>query len=305
MRAAPSGAVFLIAVELFESKAVSLLFASIFGNLSRSYLFGAVNGWGKIQSVARQQGINIGTFSLLRDIDITDRKAVVELPNLKALEESLKMLGPAALRDFKNKSRRIGHPARNALRSVFLSVGIHGPLGAPRRKGRTYDKMSTSYQYGRLSYIRSRSIANTKGVDVNYKNRREGKALRDMKAAKDGTISIVRLIVRAPAFIVADMANKTGTAKVSSGELVRKYDTRLFGRNVVSANENMRRMTPARRAAVDNWLLALDRNAHNRRQNKPSRYAWPTMEKYMSKHKVNASQVMNETIAEINKRLAK
>lgn len=303
MRAAPSGAVFLIAVELFESKAVSLLFASIFGSLGRSYAMGAFRGWENVRQAARQRGINIGIFSLLKDIDITDRKAVVELPNLKALEDLLKEVGPQALRDFKGKARKVGTPARNALRGTFLNIGIHGPLGAPRRPGRNYDKMSTSYERGRLSFMRSRVIANGKGIDVNYKNRSEGKALRQLKSAQDGTISIVRLIVRAPAFIVADMAGKSGAGKVTSE--VRKYETRLFGRNVIEATPAMRAVTPARRVAIDNWLLALDRQAHNRRQNKASRYAWPTMEKYMGKHKINAAQIMNETIAELNNRMAK
>lgn len=282
-----------------------MLFASIFGSLGRSYAMGAFRGWEDVRRAARQRGINIGVFSLLKDIDITDRKAVVELPNLVALEALLKEVGPEAFRDFKNKARRVGTPARNALRGTFLNVGIHGPLGAPKRPGRSYDKMSTSYERGRLSYIASRQMANGKGIDVNYKNRREGKALRDLRAAQDGTISIVRLIVRAPAFIIADMAGKSNSAKVATGAQVRDYTTRLFGKNVVQATDRMRTVTPDRRAAIDNWLLALDRQAHNRRQNKASRYAWPTMEKYMSKHKTNAAQILNETIADLNNRLAK
>lgn len=305
MRAAPSGAVFLIAVELFESKAVSLLFASIFGNLSRSYLFGAVNGWGKIQSVARQQGINIGTFSLLRDINLNDRKAVVELPNLKALEETLKMVGPTALRDFKRNARKIGNPAKNKLRDAFRSAGFAGPLGFPTRKGRNYDKMMTSRENGRLSYQNSFTIANSsRGIDVNYKNRREGKALRDMAAAKDGTISIVRLMVKAPAFIVADMAGKTGSARIKSGP-IREYKTNLFGRGTIQATPQMREMTPNRYRARTKWLQMLDKKAHRRRQSSASRYAWPTMERYMPKHKANASVLFNETIAELNRKLGK
>jgi hypothetical protein len=286
-----------------------LLLASIFGNLGRSYLFGAAAGWGKVQSAARQHGINIGTFSLLRDIDITDRKAVVELPNLKALEAILKETGPKALRDFKTNARQVGKPAQRALISVYKSVGVMGPLGAPNRPGRKYDKMAnfaggSDSQRGRLSYMNGFTVANTRnGVDVNYKNRNEGKALSQLKAAKDGTISIVRLLVKSGPLIVADMAGKSGNGRVKTGNLIRNYQTNLFGRGIVQATDNMRRMTPAREEARTKWLQALDRKAHNRRQSKASRYAWPTMEKYMSKHKVNAASLMNRTITELNKRM--
>lgn len=286
------------------------MFASIFGNLGRSYLFGAAKGWSKIQVAARQRGINIGTFSLLRDIDITDRKAVVELPNLKALEALLKETGPKALNDFKKNARALGKPAQRALISVYKSVGVMGPLGAPRRIGRKYDKMATFNggnlrgDRGRLSYMGGFTAANTRnGVDVNYKNRSEGKALSQLKAARDGTISIVRLMVKSPPLIVADMAGKSGAGRLKVGSLVGDYKTDLFGRGVVQATDRMRTMTPAREQARTKWLQALDRNAHNRRQNKPSRYAWPTMTKYMSQHKVNVSNLLNRTIAELNKRL--
>lgn len=298
MRAAPSGAVFLIAVELFESKAVSLFLASIFGNLARSYMFGATSGWGKVQSAARQHGINIGTFSLLRDLDISDRKAVVALPDLKALEKQLREFGPDSLKKFRKDARRVGTPARDALRSVYRSVGTAGPLGGPRRPGRRYDKMATSYN-GRLSYMTS-YIRNysSKGIDVNYKNRTEGKALSQLQTAKDGTISIVRLIVRAPAFIVADMAGKSHKARKNTGDMSREYQINLFNKGVVTRRHRINIYN------TENWIDALNKRAHNRRQNKPSRYAWPTMEKYMSKHKLNVAQLLNEVIATTNKKLA-
>lgn len=287
-----------------------MLLGSIFGSLARSYAFGAAAGWNKIQSAARQRGINIGTFSLLRDIDITDRKAVVELPNLKALEAILKETGPKALRDFKTNARQIGKPAQRALISVYKSVGVMGPLGAPKRIGRKYDKMATFNggslrgDRGRLSYMGGFTAANTRnGVDINYKNRNEGKALSQLQAARDGTISIVRLIVKSAPLIVADMAGKSGAGRIGVGNLVGDFKTNLFGRGVVQATDGMRRMTPAREEARTKWLQALDRKAHNRRQSKASRYAWPTMNKYMGQHKVNVSNLMNRTIMELNKRM--
>jgi hypothetical protein len=276
-----------------------LLFASIFGNLGRSYLFGAAAGYGKIQSIARQRGINIAAFNMARDLNISDAKAVVELPNLKALEAMLKETGPTALRDFKRKARRIGVPARNEIRKTFREVGIFGPLGAPKRVGRKNDKMATNYNRGRLSYSRGFLEANTsRGIDVNYKNRNEGKALAQLATAKDGTISIVRIKISSAPLIVADMANKTGNKRLSNGQMVRGYQTNLFGRGVVQATDRMRMVTQRRYDARTAWLEALDSKVKG-----ASRYAWPAMTDYMPRHKVNVSRLFNETIAEINKKL--
>lgn len=278
------------------------MLASLLGSFARSYTMGAAAGWARTGAAG---GLQIGSFNALRELDTTNSKAAVELADLKALEKQLKEFGPDALKRFKASARQVGTPARDALRSVFKSVGIAGPLGRPKRPGRRYDKMATNYNIARLSYERGFVAANTsRGIDVNYKNRNEGKALRQLQTAQDGTISIVRLLVKAPAFIVADMAGKSNRKKIATGSLVRDYQTNLFNRGVVQASENMRRMTSDRRAARDKWLLALDRTAHNRRQNKASRYAWPTMEKYMGKHKVNVAQLLNQVIAETNKKLA-
>jgi hypothetical protein len=281
-----------------------LLFASIFGNLGRSYLFGAAAGYGKIQSIARQRGINIAAFNMLRDLNPSEAKAIVELPNLKALEAMLKETGPTALRDFKRKARRIGTPARNEIRKTFRSVGIFGPLGAPKRPGRFNDKMATDYNRGRLSYSKGYIEANTsRGIDVNYKNRNENKALAQLATARDGTISIVRVKISSGPLIVADMAGKTGAKRLNTGQMARNYTTNLFGRGVVQATDRMRMATQGRVDARTTWLQALDRQARGRKQNKASRYAWPTMEQFMPKHKVNVSQLFNETIAQINKKL--
>lgn len=278
-----------------------MLLASLFGSVQRSYLSGAARGWA---STSARTGIAIGNFNALTELNAADSKATVSLADLKALEAQLKEFGPDALKRFKRDARRVGTPARDALRSVYRSVGIAGPLGRPNRKGRRYDKMATNYNHARLSYERGFVVANSsRGIDVNYKNRNEGKALQQLKTAQDGTISIVRLLVKAPAFIVADMAGKSNRKRITSGE-IRDYKTNLFGRGVVQATPAMKQVTPRRVEARTKWLQELDRRAHNRRQNKASRYAWPTMEKYMAKHKINAAALINQVIAETNKKLA-
>lgn len=278
-----------------------MLLTGLVGSFSRSYLMSAFAGW---RGVAAASKIPIGNFNHLQELDITDRKAVVILSDLKDLERQLLELGPDALKKFKNQSRKLGHPARDRLRKTFSSVGINGPLGRPRRPGRRYDRMVTNYNYAHLSWERGFVQVNSaRGIDVNYKNRNESKALSQLARAQDGTISIVRLLVKAPALIVADMAGKSNKARKNSG-YVRPYQTNLFGRGVVEANGAMRQVTPARVEARTKWLQALDRQAHNRRQNKASRYAWPTMERYMVQHKTNVAALLNEVINSTNKKLA-
>ncbi len=278
-----------------------MLLASLFGSIQRSYLSGAARGWA---GTSAKSTIAIGNFNALTELNANNSKATVSLADLKALEQQLKEFGPDALKRFKRNARQLGTPARDALRSVYRSVGIAGPLGRPNRPGRRYDKMATNYNHARLSYERGFVVANSsRGIDVNYKNRSEGKALQQLKTAQDGTISIVRLLVKAPAFIVADMAGKSNRKRMNSG-VVREYTTNLFGGPRVVATEKMRAVTPARVEARTKWLQALDRQAHNRRQNKASRYAWPTMEKYMAKHKINAAALINQVILETNKKLA-
>ena len=278
-----------------------MLLASLFGSVQRSYLSGAARGWA---GTAARTGVTIGSFNALEELNASGSKATVSLPDLKALEAQLKEFGPDAFKRFKRDAGRLGVPARDALRSVYRSVGIFGPLGRPRRPGRKFDKMATEYNHARLSYERAFVTINTsRAIDVNYKNRNEGRALRQLKSAQDGTISIVRLLVKAPALIVADMAGKSSRKRLNSG-FVRQYETKLFGGPKIVATERMRAVTPARVQARTTWLQALDRQAHNRRQNKASRYAWPTMEKYMSKHKFNAAALINQVITETNKKLA-
>jgi hypothetical protein len=276
-----------------------LLLASLFGSVQRSYLSGAAKGWA---GTSARTGIAIGNFNALRELNASDSKAAVSLGDLKSLEAQLREFGPDALRKFKRDARRIGKPAQDELRKAFRQVGIAGPLGAPKRPGRRFDRMYTD-DHARLSYAKSYStISSSRSIDINYKNRTEGRALARLKAAGDGTISIVRLLVKSPALIVADMAGKSRTAIKRSGQL-RPFKQNLFGRGVIDATPAMRAVTPRRGEARDKWLKALDQRAAAKKQSNASRYAWPTMENYMSIHKLKVSMLLNDVIAETNKKL--
>lgn len=274
------------------------------GFLGRSYLMGGAQGFRDVQNYIQQAGAgNIGSFNAVQDLGLSDAKAVVELSDLVDMSRVLKELGPKAFNNFKKRQRDLGKPAQRELRQAFGRIGIHGPLGSPKRPGRRYDKMYTNQERGHLSFARARVVLNTaKGIDINYKDRRASKNLSQLKAAKDGTISVVRLRVRAPALIVADMAGKSNKARKSVGDRTRAYETDLFGRGVVNRDRG-HVITADRRRAITTWLDALDSQAKASKQNNASRYAWPTMEDYMPEHRRGASRIFNETIQQINNAL--
>jgi hypothetical protein len=223
-------------------------------------------------------------------------KGTVQLSNLAALERELKAIGPEVLRQFKKDAKYVGKDALKAVRKAFRGVDAMGPLGGPKvkpnRKGRTYDRMYT--QYGRLSWTAARKIGGRSGIDVNYKNRKEGKALAALKAAQDGTVSIVRIRVRAPAFVVADMAGVTKRAS-RSGTLTKPYEINAFGRGRITRDHRINK------ANVDNWLLKL--NAASGSASKPSRYAYPAIEEHSPAFKANVTKVLKRAVITVNRRL--
>lgn len=266
---------------------------ALLGPLRSVFMSNAMRGF----AIAQRANPNIGNFNALRDLNLSDKKTVIELSNLKHLERTLKEVSPKMLRDFKRDARKLGDPAKKAIRKAFAEAGQHGPLGAPNRPGRYYDKMYTSF-VGRLSWTQAKAIANRRGIEVNYKNRNENKALRQLQAAQDGTISIVRVVVRAPAFIVADMAGKSNKARKAPGELSREYKINAFNRGVVTRRHRVDVYN------VENWLDRLNAEARGKGQNRPSRYAWPAAEDHLKDARGNASNLMNRTITEINRLLS-
>jgi hypothetical protein len=218
-------------------------------------------------------------------------KGTVQLSNLAALERELKAIGPQVLRQFKKDAKLVGKPAVTAVRKAFRGVNEMGPLGAPKRKGRTFDRMYT--QNGRISWTAARKTGGRSGIDVNYKNRKEGKALAALKAARDGTVSIVRVRIRAPAFIVADMAGVSKKAS-RSGVQTRPYQINAFGRGLITRTHRINK------ANVDNWLLKL--NSGNMAASKPSRYAYPAIDKHSGAFKADVTKVLKRAVITVNRR---
>jgi hypothetical protein len=220
-------------------------------------------------------------------------KGTLQISNLAALERELKNIGPQVLRQFKSEAKKVGKPAVTAVRKTFRDVGSRGPLGAPKRWGRLYDRMYT--RNGRISWTEARRTGGRSGIDVNYKNRKEGKALSDLKAARDGTVSIVRVRVRAPAYVVADIAGKSNSA-TRAGGLTKPYKINAFGKGIITRQHTIDPYN------VNNWLNKLNSNAKGGAA-KPSRYAYPAIEKHTPKFQANMQAVLRGAVAKVNRRL--
>ena len=273
-----------------------MAYQALMGGLAGLFMRGAATGYGAVNGAARGYGIKIGDFNNLMDLGISDKKAVVELADLKALEDALKDVGPSFHRKFKRDAKKVGEPTRDAVRKAFRQIGYMGPLGPAKRPGRRFDRFATS-ELGRLSWYNSRMMSENKSIDVNYKNRREGRALAQLQAAKDGTISIVRVRVMAPAYVVADMAGKSGKARQTTGTLTRPYRISLYGKRTVTRQHKINSDN------VDNWIENLNSKSNAKQQDTPSRYGWPTMERHAPKFREDASKLLNESIAMLNRRM--
>jgi hypothetical protein len=264
--------------------------------MGTTYLKGAFAGYSIVNGPARANGINIGDFRNLQAQMASNLAASVEINDLKDLEKQLREVAPALYHKFRRDQKKLGEPARDAVRQTFRNVNKAGPLGAIKRPGRRFDKMATS-ELGRLSWYSSKIMSENRTIDVNYKNRKAATDFSKLRGGQDATLSVVRVRILSPAYVVADMAGKSMKAAKPSGTLSREYQINLFGRGMVTRRHAISDTN------VENWLRAMDSTASNRGQSKPSRYGWPTMEKHAPKYRADASKLLNDTIYTLNQRM--
>ena len=279
-----------------------MILNTLLGSLTTSYARGAATGWGRIRAIGvGAGGADIGDFRLAKVFEAESTgAAAIEITNLDAIRAELKDAAPNLYRKLNRDLKKVGVPAQERVQEAFRMIQNPGPLGPPIRRGRKFDRFATS-TLGRLSWINSKTLDPKAAVELNFKNRNKARDWSRIQAGKDGTLSIVRVLVKAPAFVVADVAGNSGKGRLSPNALVREYSTNLFGRGVIQATTNMRRFTPARRDAVwQDWIGALDRQ---RRAPRASRYAWPAVDDHMPQYREDTSRVLNEVIAQINQRM--
>jgi hypothetical protein len=270
-------------------------------NIARAYMVSATAEFGKVQSYA-----DVGNYRLA-SLWTEKGDARIELTNLAALERELRKVAPDLFTKFKRDARKIGIPARNEIRDAFSRVGPGGPFG-PRKvnpqkpwatqkriSGRTYDGWNTE---GRLSWFNNYfSINSNSSIDVNYKNRKASQDFSKLRNGENATLSVVRVRVRKAPLIIIDMAGRKRTAMYSNGKYrTEPYSINLFGRGMVTRTHRIN-------AQNSNDFVDRLRNAKQKLNSKASRYAYPALEKHSPKFVSQASQLINEVVAETNRRL--
>lgn len=244
---------------------------------------------GRMSSMIRSGNAAAPDFNQLYVKSINDTKSGIEFKDLANLQKVLRDLDPTLFSKFKKDATKLGNPARDAVRKEFRRFKV-GPRGAPSRPGRIFDKMATN---GRLSWAESRSKRNV--VDVNYKANITNKKLSSKYAtAGDKTLSLIRVRVRGGSYVLADMAGKSNTARKATGQMSRQYRINLFGRGVVTRSHRVNADN------VTNWINRLNETSDAR---KASRYAWPAIEGHALEYRKNFSGILNEYIAETNRKL--
>jgi hypothetical protein len=91
----------------------------LLGPLRNAFMSNAMRGF----ALAQKANPAIGNFNALRDLGLSDKKSVIELSNLKHLERTLREVSPKMLRDFKRDARKVGDPAKKAIRQAFADAG--------------------------------------------------------------------------------------------------------------------------------------------------------------------------------------
>ncbi len=263
---------------------------ALFGSLQAAFLAGASRGATTAASMMASGNAARVSYDQLYLKAISGIKGGLDVKDLRNLELTLRKFEPEMLARFKKDSLKLGEEARKAVNKSFRDVTPMGPLGAPKRKGRTFDKMYT--QNGRdrnkLSWAESRSKRNS--VDVNYKSRTPASVKKNLLAT-DKTISVIRVRVRGAAYVLADVAKYS---RSPNGSMSRTYMINRFGRGVIPGQHRISENN------VSNWLSKLTAKGGS-----PSRYAWPAFIKHAPKYQSQFSGVLNNIVSETNRRLSR
>lgn len=278
-----------------------MVLQTVFVNLAQAYFAGALLEFNKVRSYA-----DVGNADLLRVFN-QKGEAAVEMTDLAAMERQLRQFAPDLYNNFKAKARKMGVPARNDIRDAFSKVGPRGPFGPRkvdnskpwaterRNQRRYYDGWQTN---GRLSWYNNYFSINTNSaIDVNYKNRKANTDFSKLRNGEDATLGVVRVRVRKAPLIIIDMAGRKRTAMYSNGKYrTEPYSINLFGRGQVTRTHRIN-------AQNSNDFVERLSKARGKLESKASRYAYPAFVKHSPQFIKNASVIINETVAEYNRRL--
>lgn len=277
----------------------------VLGGLAGAYVSGARAGLQGIMGAFAKGNVVAPNFNALYAKVMSEGTVSVELKDLKDLEKRLLEVAPELSRKFKAGAAAVGRPAANEMRKTFRKIDARGPLADRRKikpsgkrggKGRTYDSMYSSY-VSNISWYQTKFQTGRKGIDVNYKNRKASSDLQKLKVGKDGTLSIVRILVKPPAYVMADITGR-GSRRKSTGSMSREYRIHAFGQAPYTVRKHRVNAT-----SVRTWIQALGRG-QGAMKSRGSRYAYPTMQKHAPAFARNVTRLLDSTIAELNKRMA-
>lgn len=261
---------------------------AILGAMQAAFAVGFANNAKSMGGMLAAGGAAKPDFNSLYVKAINETKGGLNIKDLQNLQKMINTFEPELFNKFKKDAAKLGTPAKNAVSKAFRGVSKSGPLGAPKRPGRKFDKMDTQ---GRLSWGASRSRRNV--IDVTYKGRTSAalnKSITSGFGANDKTLSLIRVRVKGPAYVLADIGGK-GRASKSTGTLTRSYNINLFGRGIVTRKHKINADN------VNNWLQQL------RGKGAPSRYAWPAFTAHAKDYQRNFGGILNELVMETNRKL--
>lgn len=270
---------------------------SMFGSYSRA----AFTSYNATKIAGLRNNVNIGDFNALEILQTSTGAAGIDIANLTDLQQTLKDVAPELYRKLNRDLKKVGQPAQEKVQEAYRQINSNGPLGGPQkgRANRTYDRMANS-EIGRLSWVNSKTLNPKAAVSLNFRNRNKARDLAYLRSGKDATLSIVRVSVNAPAFVLADIAGSgNGSGAIPAGQRTRKYQINLFGRGIITRDHVM---TQKRINQIWNkWIPALN---DKKKPPKASRYAWPAVDDHMPKYLRNTEAVLNPVIAELNRRMS-
>lgn len=218
----------------------------------------------------------------------------VRIKDLTAIQRTLQEVEPKMARDYRSNMKKIGQPARRELLRGFRKIR-KSPLTGRTEGNRHYDSMYTSYLSNISWYNASKTRAN-RAVDVDYKNRATGKSKKRL-AKGDTTLGVVRLRVKSPAYILADISGR-GNRRKPTGSSSRPYRINAFGKGVVMRTHTVNR------GNTENFLRHLNSRAISGDRGKgPSRFAYPTVQRHMPQMRLDTQKVLRGTIDGLNKKL--
>jgi hypothetical protein len=270
---------------------------ALLGSLAPFYMRGAMMGYQGMSQAFKTGNVVAPNFNNLYAEVMRNGKVSVELKDLKNLEKVLREVAPDLATGFKRNIKKVGNPARDEMRKTFRKIDKRGPLWNKRgnRPGRTYDSMYSSF-VSNISWYQTRFQTGNKGIAVNYKNRKAASDLAKLKRGTDGTLSIVRILVKPPAYVMADISGR-GTRRKATGTLSREYRIHAFGQV-----PHIMRRHKVNAESVQKWIEALG-SGQNKISSRPSRYAYPTLEKHSTVFAQNVTTILNSTITELNRRM--